>query len=154
MAQLLLGLGAGSGAMAGLSTIATIASPILGIMSAVAQVQEGKAQEQEYLRQAREERVTASIHAARERRKSRIQQSRDRLTMLEGGALSGTAFDMLRQNATADEMDARTVMFEGENRAKSAEARARASRVSPLRIFSAAIDGFSRMDPLNIGGRV
>jgi hypothetical protein len=154
MAQLLAVFGAGSGAMAGLSTISTIAGPVLGVMSAVARVAEGNRQAEEYNRQAREERVTASIQAARQRRDARVRQSRDRTLMLEGGALSGTAADVLRQNKVADEMDAMTTIYSGEQRGRSSEARGRASRVSPLTIFSAAIEGFNQIDPLNIGGRV
>lgn len=154
MAQVLGLLGVGKAATATLSTISTIAAPVLSVAGAVSGVQAGKAQQAEFNRQARDERVTASIRGARERRTARIQQSRDRLTMLEGGSLSGTAFDLLRQNQTATELDVMTGIYEGEQRARSAEARGRASRKSPLTVFSAAIDGFNQVDPLNIGGQV
>jgi hypothetical protein len=162
MAELLVALGASASTVATVSTITSIAGPVLGIASAVSQVrqgnEQGRAQQAEFNRQAREERVTSGIRAARERREARVRQSRDRLVMLEGGSYSGTAFDLLRQNRTATEMDIQTGMFEGEQRARSAEAQGRAareaSRKSPLRIFSAAIDGFSQMDPLNIAGQV
>lgn len=154
MAVLLGALGAGSGLMSGLSTIATIAGPVLSIAGAVSRVQEGRSQQAEFNRQAKEERVTSSIRAARMRRDGRIRQSRERLMMLEGGAGSGTAFDVLRQNAAADEADAMMAIFSGEQAARGSEARGRASKVSPLTIFSTAIDSFSQVDPLNIGGQV
>ena len=74
--------------------------------------------------------------------------------MLEGGALSGTAFGVLKQNAAIQELDALTVTYQGEQQAMTSEARGRASRVSPLTIFTAAIGGLNNIDPLNIGGQI
>jgi hypothetical protein len=73
--------------------------------------------------------------------------------MLEAGALAGTGEGVLEQNAVAQELDALTIEFQGEQRARSAEYQAAQARraASPLKIFSAAISGFSQMDPLNIG---
>ena len=154
MAQLLPLLGVGKAAMGGLSTIATIAGPLLGIAGAASRVAEGNRQAGEYNRQAKEERVSASVRAARMRREARLSASRDRVMMLEGGAYSGTAYGVLRQNEASAEVDALTTIYQGEQAALGSEARAQASRVSPLTIFSAAIEEFSDMDPLNIGGRI
>ena len=153
MAALLAGLGAAGGFLSTLSTIATIASPVIGIMGAVAEIGEAKAQEAEFERQAKEERIMASVEAERTRRAARQEQSRSRVSMLEGGALSGTAFGVLEQNAVAQELDALTVEFMGEQRGTAAEFQAAQARrsASPLKIFSAAISGFSQLDPLNIG---
>lgn len=154
MATLLTALGASAGTVGAVSTITSVAAPIFAIGSAVAGYQESKQQAAEFSRQAREERVTSSIKAARVRRDARIRQSRDRVAMLESGAATGTALDVLKQNAAMDELDALTVQFQGEQQARGLDARARASKKSPLTIFSTAIDSFSQMDPLNIGGQV
>ena len=154
MAALVPLLGLSAGATGVLSTIAAVAPTVFGVMGAIGQVQAGKAQQQEYNRQAREERVAANIQSARMRREARLMQSRDRALMLEGGALSGTAFGVLKQNAAIQELDALTVTYQGEQQAQTSEARGRASRVSPLTIFSAAVSGLSKIDPLNIGGQI
>jgi hypothetical protein len=154
MAQALLALGAGSGAMATASTIATIAAPVLSIAGAMQKIGEGRQQEAEFKRQATEERVTSSIRAARMRRDARLAQSRNRTAMAESGALSVSGEGVLKQNAVAAELDALTVQYQGEQQARSSEARGRASRVSPLTVFSAAINSFNQMDPLNVGGQI
>jgi len=152
MAQLLLTLGASAGTVSTLSTIASIAAPVLGIASALGQMGEAKAQSKEFNRQAREERVTAGIRAERMRRQSRLQQSRDRTAMSEGGALAGTGQGVLDQNAVAQELDALTVVYEGEQAGRGAEFRGMQARrsASPLNVFSAAVRGFSQVDPLNL----
>ena len=145
-------LGASSGTVSTIATVVEVAKPILGIMSAVSAAGEAKAQSQEFERQASEERIMAGIEAERTRRAARQKQSAERVAMLEGGALSGTAEGVLEQNAVAQELDALTVEFRGEQRAKSAEFEAAQAKrgASPLNIFSAAVEGFSDMDPLNL----
>ncbi|MGL4310285.1 MAG: hypothetical protein ACRCSU_07335 [Paracoccaceae bacterium] len=150
MAELVAVLGLGAKATGILSSIATIAGPVLGVAGAVQGVAEGGKQAAEYSRQAREERVMAGIQAARMRRAARQKQSADRTAMAEGGALSGSAFGVLEQNALAQELDALTVTFQGEQAARGLEFQAKQSRVSPLTIFSSAVEGFSSMDPLNL----
>jgi hypothetical protein len=154
MAQLLVGLGAGGGALSTVSTIATVAAPVLQIAGAIQRVNEGRQQEAEYKRQATEERVTSSIRAARMRRDARLAQSRNRTAMAESGALSVSGEGVLKQNAVAAELDALTVQYQGEQAARSAEARGRASRVSPLTVFATAVNAFNDVDPLNIGGQI
>lgn len=154
MAALLLTMGASAGAAATIGSIATIAGPVLGIMSAISENKAAKAQGAELDRQATEERVAANINAEKTRRDARQRQSRDRTAMAEGGVLSGTSFGVLDQNAVAQELDALTIEFQGEQRGKSAEFQAEQARksASPLNVFSAAVSGFSSMDPLNFGG--
>ena len=156
MAALLPLLGASTGAMAGLSTIATIAAPVLGVMSAISGISEAKQQSAEFKRQATEERLMSNINAEKMRRESRQQQSRDRTAMIEGGVMSGTSLGVLDQNAVAQELDALTVQFTGEQRATGSEFQAQQARgaTGPLDVFSAAVTGFSSMDGLNIGGVV
>lgn len=153
MAQLMAMMGASAGTVSTVATVMEIAQPVLGVMGAVAAAGEAKAQTSEFERQATEERLMAGIEAERTRRAARQKQSAERVAMLEGGALSGTAEGVLEQNAVAQELDALTVEFRGEQRAKSAEFQAQQSRraASPLNIFSAAVEGFSDMDPLNVG---
>lgn len=149
----LTALGMSASAAATMSTIVTVAQPLLGIAGALASMGEASAQAAEHERQAKEERIMASVEAERHRRSSRQSQSRDRVSMLEGGALSGTAQGVLDQNAVAQELDALTVEFQGEQRGRAAEFQAQQAKrgASPLKVFSAAIDGFANMDPLNIG---
>lgn len=153
MAELFLALGASAGTVSTVSTITSIAQPVLGVMSAVSGISEAKAQEAEFERQSKEERLMASIEAERVRREGRQRQSAERVAMLEGGALSGTAEGVLEQNAVAQELDALTVEFRGEQRARAAEFQAeQAGRAaSPLNVFGAAIEGFTDFDPLNVG---
>lgn len=152
MAAILGALGASAGVTSALSAFTTIAAPVLGVASAISGVQAQKQQAAEYTRQAREERVAAGIQAERMRRAARQRQSAARVSMAEGGALSGTAFGVLNQNAVAQEMDALTVIYQGEQAARGAEFNAQQSRAlaSPLNVFSAAITGFNDMDPLNL----
>ena len=154
MAALVPLLGLGASATATLSTIATIGGAIIPVLGAVAGVAEGKAQAAEFERQAQEQRVTASVQAARALRDARVRQSRDRVAMLQGGSLSGTAFDVLNSNQVVDELDAATIIFQGEQAARQSQAQAQASKVSPLTIFSSAVGSFSQIDPLNLGGQV
>lgn len=156
MAQLLLMAGASAGTAATVGTIATIAAPVLGVMSAISEVGAAKEQTAEFERQATEERVAANINAEKTRRQARQAQSASRTAMAEGGVLSGTSFAVLDQNAVAQELDALTIEFQGEQRGQSAEFQAAQARksASPLNVFSSAVEGFSSMDPLNIGGQV
>ena len=142
--------------MAGLSSIATIAAPVLGVMSAISEAGAAKEQASEFERQATEERVAANINAEKTRRDARQRQSASRTAMAEGGVLSGTSFGVLDQNAVAQELDALTIEFQGEQRGQSAEFQAAQARkaASPLNVFSAAVEGFSSFDPLNVGGQI
>jgi hypothetical protein len=155
MAAILTLLGVGAKATALFSAISTIAGPVLGIASAIKGNQEARAQSAEYSRQAREERVTAGIQAARMRRAARAKQSADRTSMAEGGALSGTGLGVLDQNAVAQELDALTVQYQGEQSGRAADFRAKQAKAGSgaLNIFSAAIRGFNDMDPLNLAPR-
>lgn len=154
MATLLLAMGAGAGTAATIGSIATIAAPVLGVMSAISENRAAKEQASEFERQATEERVAANINAEKSRRDARQRQSASRTAMAEGGVLSGTSFGVLDQNAVAQELDALTIEFQGEQRGQSAEFQAAQARksASPLNVFSAAVEGFSSMDPLNFGG--
>jgi hypothetical protein len=156
MAELLVTLGMSATAASTVATVATIAGPVLSTLGAVQQMQEGKAQAAEFSRQAREERVAAGIRAERMRRQARLQQSAERTAMAEGGALSGTAIGVLDQNAVAQEMDALTVSFQGEQAGASADFRSQQARrsASPLNVFSTAVQSFGQMDPLNLNGQV
>lgn len=144
----------GAGGAATIGTIATIASPVLGVMSAISGNAAANRQGRELERQANEERVMANVEAEQMRRTARQRQSAARVSMAEGGALSGTGFDVLDQNAYAMELDALTVQFRGEQKAKGTAFAAQEARksASPLNIFSAAVRGFNSMDPLNISG--
>ena len=113
MAQLLLAAGAKGGLFAGLSTIATVAAPVLSVMSAISEVGAAKEQAAEFERQATEERVAANINAEKTRRQARQAQSASRTAMAEGGVLSGTSFGVLDQNAVAQELDSLTIEFQG-----------------------------------------
>lgn len=156
MAQLLavIGpqLGLGAKALTTIGKIVTIAQPIAGIATAVAGAAQARQQANEYKRQGREERVAANLKAERMRRQARLRESRDRVAMLEGGALSGTAPGVLNQNAVAYELDALTVEYQGEQAGRSADFNAKQAkrRAGPLPIFSAAIRGFSQIDPMNL----
>lgn len=150
LSPLLAKIGAG-GLFTTLGQIATIASPVLGVASAIQGNKAAKEQAAEYSREARETRVNASIAAERQRRAARVAQSRDRTALAEGGALSGTALGVLDQNAVAQELDALTVAYQGEQQARGADFRAKQARksASPLNIFTAAVQGFNQIDPLN-----
>lgn len=152
MAQVLLALGASGGAVSTISTIASIAAPVLGVVGTISQIKAAKEQEAELERQGKEQRIMASVEAERARREARFRQSRDRTAMLEGGALSGTAEGVLEQNAVAQELDALTVEFRGEQQQRASQFAARQAgrRVGVLDVFSSAISGFSQVDPLNI----
>lgn len=156
MAELLVTLGVGAKTAGTIATVATLAGPVLSTLGAVQRAGEAKQQSAEFSRQAREERVAASIRAERMRRQSRLQQSAERTAMVEGGALSGTAIGVLDQNAVAQELDALTVEYQGQQAGAAADFRAKQARkaASPLNIFSTAVSSFSQMDPLNIGGQV
>lgn len=143
----------GAGGAATIGTIATIASPILGVASALSGNAAARQQAREFDRQSREERVAASIEAEQARRAARQRQSASRAAMAEGGVLSGTSLGVLDQNAVAMERDALMVEYRGEQRGRAAEFQAAQARKSSsvLNVFSAAVEGFNSMDPLNIG---
>jgi len=153
MAELLLAAGMNAAVVSTVSSIASIAGPVLGVAGAIQGNREAKAQEAEYSRQALEERLMASIGAARERRAARQRMSAQQTAFIESGAVGGTAVGVLEQNAVAQELDALTIEFQGEQRARGAlfEARQAKRKASPLNVFGAAIEGFNQMDPLNIG---
>jgi hypothetical protein len=153
MAELLLAVGAGAKTVSTIATIAEIAAPVLAVGGAVQGIQEAKAQEAEFEREATESRLMAGIEAERMRRDARQRQSAERAAFIEGGAYSGTAQGVLQQNEVAQELDALTVEFQGEQRGRGAEfAASQAARAaSPLNVFSAAVGGFNDFDPLNVG---
>ena len=150
MAQLLLAIGASAGTVSTIGSIATIASPVLGVMSALSSMSAAKQQKAEHQREATERRVMAGVEAEQARKKARFMQSRDRASMAEAGAMSGTGLDVLDQNAVAQELDALNVEFRGEQAARGADFRASQSKSSVLNVFSAAVGGFTQMDPLNL----
>lgn len=141
------------GALSTISSISAIAAPVLGVTQALAANQESKAQAAEFERAGKESQLMASIEAERLRKEGRQRQSAERSAFIEGGAFSGTAAGVLEQNAVAQELDALTVEFQGEQRAAGAEFQASQARraASPLNVFSAAVEGFSGFDPLNVG---
>jgi hypothetical protein len=149
----LAALGMSATTISTISTIATVAGPLIGIAGAVSEMGEARAQAAEFDRQSKEERIMANVDAERARRAARQTQSRDRVAALEGGAYSGTMKGVLDQNAVAQELDALTVQFQGEQRGKQADFQAKQAKraASPLKVFSAAIGGFANMDPLAIG---
>lgn len=153
MAQLLLAVGATGATVSTASTIASVAGAVLPVVGAIQQAGEAREQQAEFQRQATEERLFASIEAERGRREARQKQSAERAAFIEGGAFSGTAAGVLDQNAVAQELDALTVEFQGEQRARGAEFQAeQAGRAaSPLNVFGAAVRGFTDFDPLNVG---
>lgn len=146
------GAAAGAGALSTISTVASVASPVLGVVGALQAAGEAKAQKAEFERQATEERLFASIEAEKVRRDARQRASAERAAFIEGGAFSGTAQGVLEQNAVAQELDALTVEFQGEQRARGAEFQAQQAgrAASPLNVFSAAVEGFNQFDPLNV----
>lgn len=153
MAPVLLAMGASAATASTVATIATVASAVLPAVGALQQAGEAKQQEAEFERQATEERLFSSIEAERSRRQARQVQSAQRAAFIEGGAFSGTAQGVLDQNAVSQELDALTVEFQGEQRAKGAQFQAQQAgrAASPLNVFGAAIQGFNQVDPLNIG---
>ena len=153
MPQLLPALGMGAGATAALSTISTVASVVLPVMGALSANAAARRQAAEYDRQAMETRVAASVEAEQMRRAARQRMSRDLTAMAEGGVLSGTSLGVLDQNAVAMELDALMVEYRGEQAALGAEFRATEARDSAgfLPVLTAAVSGFSQMDPLNLG---
>jgi len=151
MAQLMLAMGTGAGAMSTLSAVSTVAGAVLPVMEALQKGAERREQAGELERSAIEKRVMAGIEAAKVRREGRFRQSRDLVSMAEGGVLSGTSYDVLDQNAVMRELDALTVEFQGEQAGKADDFRAGQYRKSNvLNVFSAAVEGFSSMDPLNL----
>ncbi len=153
MAPVLLALGASAGTVATVSTIASVAGAVLPAIGAIQANKEAKQQEGEFSRQATEQRLFASIEAERTRKAGRQRQSAERAAFIEGGAFSGTAAGVLEQNAVAQELDALTVEFQGEQAARGSDFQAaQAGRAaSPLNVFGAAIQGFNDFDPLNVG---
>lgn len=146
------GSASAGGAVSTISTVASVAGAVLPVVGAIQQNRAAREQEAEFERQSREERLFASIQAEKDRRAARQRQSAERAAFIEGGAFSGTAMGVLEQNAVAQELDALTVEFQGEQQARGSEFRARQAgrSASPLNVFSAAIEGFNQFDPLNI----
>lgn len=151
MAALLPALGITGKAASIIGAVASAAPVVLGVTSAIQGNRAAKEQAAEYTREAREQRITSSIAAERRRREARLAQSAARTSLAEGGALSGTSLGVLDQNAVAQELDALTVQYQGEQAGRGSEFRAAQARksASPLNIFTAAITGFNQIDPLN-----
>jgi len=150
--ELLLAVGVGAKTAATVATVASVAGAVLPAAAAIQEGKEAKQQEAEFSRQATEQRLFASIEAERTRKAGRQRQSAQRAAFIEGGAFSGTAAGVLEQNAVAQELDALTVEFQGEQQARGSEFQAaQAGRAaSPLNVFGAAVEGFTQFDPLNV----
>lgn len=144
----LFGMSAGTASTIG--AISTVAGAVLPVMGAIADVQAGQAQAAEHTRAAAETRIGAGVDAERMRKHSRLLQSRDYVSTAEAGALSGTGLGVLDQNAVAQELDALMVEYRGEQGAKGSEFQASQPRAGYLDVFSSAVGGFTRMDPLNL----
>lgn len=150
MAELLLTLGASAGTAGTIGSIATVMGPVLQVAGAISGVQAANAQSAEYERSAAESKIMASIESERMRRHARQVQSQTRAGMAEAGVLSGTSLGLLDQNAVAQELDALTVEFRGEQQARGYQAQAGQSKKGYLDVFSTAISSFGKMDPLNL----
>lgn len=151
MAQLMLAMGASAGAASAVGAVSTVAGAVLPIMGALQQGRERQKQAAEFERSAAEKRVMAGVEAAKARREGRFRQSRDLVSMAEGGVLSGTSLGVLDQNAVMRELDALTVEFQGEQAGRADDFSTSQYRKSNvLNVFSAAVEGFSSMDPLNL----
>lgn len=152
MAQLLMALGASAPAMATMSQVATVAGPVFGVMSAARGIGESRQQAAEFERSAAEQLMVSQAEAEMARKEARYRQSRDLVSLAEGGALSGTGRDVIDYNAVQRELDALTIEFRGQQAARGETFRADQARKSSgvIDVFSAAVDGFSRMDPLNL----
>jgi hypothetical protein len=116
--------------MSGLTTAAIIASTTL---AAVGAVRAGQAQEASYTAQAQAQDFNAKVAhnnaiAAGDQANAAEEQQRRHFAMLQGEAYAGVAqsgagfdgsnADILKQNAINSELDALTIRYEGENKAK------------------------------------
>lgn len=144
---------AAMGSMAStVGTIATIASPVMGMAAAAEQNKADRRQAAELERQGIESEVAANVEAAMYRKSSRHRQARDKASQIEAGVYSGTAYGVEEQNMLVDEREALMIEYQGEQQRKGAQFNAAEYRASasPLRVLSAAVSGFSSMDPLNL----
>lgn len=150
MAELLLTMGASAGTAGAIGSAATVLGPVLQVAGALGAVSAANRQAAEYERAGKESRVMASVEAERMRRYSRQVQSRTMAGMAEAGVLSGTSVGLLDQNAVAQELDALTVEFRGEQQARGYEFEAKQTRKGFLDVFTTGISAFGQMDPLNL----
>lgn len=143
----LLAMGAG-----GMGGAASVLGPVLSVFGAISEVQAANEQAAEHKREATEARVAGHQEAQQQRKASRQRIARDRAAQIEGGAYSGTALGLESQNVAAMELDALMLEYRGEQAGKAADARAEQAKrsASPLKIFTAAVDGFTNFDPLNL----
>ena len=151
MAQLmgLMGMGGAAGALGG---GASVLGPVLKVFGAISEVQAANEQAAEHKREATEARVAGHQEAANMRRQHRQRTARDRAAQIEGGAYSGTALSLESQNVAGLEYEALLREYEGEQAGKAADSRATQAKraASPLKIFTAAVKGFTNFDPLNL----
>lgn len=148
----LLAMGAGGGAVGTIGTIATTLGPILQIAGAVSEIGAARAQAEEHEREGIESQVSANRQAQLERRRNRQRRASERARQIEGGVYSGTALDLELQNYLTAEQDAAMIEYSGTQAGRSSQFRAQQARksASPLKIFTAAIDGYRQFDPLNL----
>lgn len=148
----LMALGMSAGTAGGIGAAASILTPILSIAGAAAEMSAANAQAAEYEREAKEARVAGHYEASAERRRTRQSMAAERGAMIEGGAYSGTSLGLEAQNVAASELDALLLEYRGTQHGRSAEFSAAQARrsASPLKLFTAAVSGFSNFDPLNL----
>ena len=145
-----LGMSAGTAATVG--AVSSVLGPVLQVAGALSEVSAGRRQAAEEEREGVETQVAKNIEADMLRKKQRQQRARNIAGQLESGVYSGTAVDLDLANTVQMERDALMIEYQGEQGRKSAQFRAAESRkaASPLKVFTAAVDGFSSFDPLNL----
>ncbi len=118
----------------------------------MSEISSAQAQAEEHERAGIESQVSANKQAQLERRRYRQRLAAERAGQIESGVYSGTALDLELQNYLAAEEDAMMIEYSGSQAAKSSAFRAAQARRSatPLKLFTAAIDGFRQFDPLNL----
>jgi len=148
----LLAMGAGGGTLGTIGSIASVMAPVLSVAGAISDVNAGRQQAAEHERAGRESEYAANVQADMERRATRQRMASERAGQIEGGVYSGTALGLEEQNFLAAEHDALMIEYNGTQQRQSSEFRAAQARksASPLRVFTAAIDGFSNFDPMNL----
>lgn len=158
MAQLMLAMAPGAAAT-GFGPAASVLGPVLKVAGAFSEMSAGRRQAAEEEREGVETQVAKNIEADMLRKRNKQQRAKDIAGQIEGGSYSGTGLDLDVYNMLQMERDALMVEYQGEQGRKSAQFRAQESRkaASPLKVFTAAVDGFSSFDPLNLapgGGAV
>lgn len=148
----LTAIGMSAGTAGTIGSVASVLGPVLSVASALSEMSAAQAQAKEHERAGIESQVSANRQAQLERRRARQRMSAERAGQIEGGVYSGTALDLELQNYLAAEEDAMMIEYGGLQAGKSAAFRAAQARRSatPLKVFTAAIDGFSQFDPLNL----